>query len=45
VIDGHPELCKMDATMLEKALGRVVLQSTKNDAGGRGFCPFIFRIG
>ncbi len=45
VIDDHPELCKMDAALLEKVLGRPVLQFTKNEAGGRGLCPFIFRVG
>ena len=45
VIEEHPELCKMDASLLEKAIGRPVFQSTKNDAGGYGFCPFIFRVG
>ena len=45
VIEGHPELCKMDVALLEKALGRPVLQSAKNETGGRGLCPFIFRVG
>lgn len=45
VIDGHPELCKMDAALLEKALGRPVSQSPKNETIGRGLCPFIFRVG
>ena len=45
VIESHPELCKMDTSLLEKALGRPVLQSTKGDAGAHGFCPFIFRVG
>jgi predicted ArsR family transcriptional regulator len=45
VIDGHPELCKMDAVLLEKSLGRTVSQSSKNEIVGRGLCPFIFRVG
>jgi predicted ArsR family transcriptional regulator len=45
VIDGHPELCKMDVALLEKALGRPVSQSPKNETVGRGLCPFIFRVG
>ena len=45
VIDGHPELCKMDAALLEKALGRPVSQSPKNELVGHGLCPFIFRVG
>jgi predicted ArsR family transcriptional regulator len=44
VIDAHPELCKMDIALLEKALGRPILQSAKNESGGRGLCPFIFRV-
>jgi hypothetical protein len=45
VIDGHPELCKMDAVLLEKSLGRNVFRSSKNETVGRGLCPFIFRVG
>jgi len=45
VIEGHPEICKMDASLLEKALGRPVLGSAKSEVGGRGLCPFIFRVG
>lgn len=45
VIDGHPELCKIDTLMLEKALGRPVLQIAKGEAAARGLCPFIFRVG
>ena len=45
VIDGHPELCKMDVALLEKALGRPVSRSPKNETVGRGLCPFIFRVG
>ena len=45
VIDGHPELCKMDAALIEKALGLPALRSSKSEAGGSGLCPFIFRVG
>ena len=45
VIDGHPELCKMDAALLEKALGRPVSNLQKMRQVGRGLCPFIFRVG
>ena len=45
VIDGHPELCKMDASLLENVLGRPVSQSLKNEVVGHGHCPFIFRVG
>lgn len=45
IIEGHPELCKMDTALLEASIGRPILQSIKNEAGGRGLCPFIFRVG
>jgi predicted ArsR family transcriptional regulator len=45
VIDGHPELCKMDIAVLEMALGRPVIQLQKNEAGVRGICPFLFQVG
>lgn len=45
VIEGHTELCKMDAIMLEKALARPVTPSTKGEGGVRGSCPFIFQVG
>ena len=45
VIAGHPELCKMDIALLEKALGRPVIELQKNEAGVRGSCPFLFRVG
>lgn len=45
VIAGHPELCKMDAAVLGRALGRSVLQVAKSEADGRGFCPFMFQVG
>jgi predicted ArsR family transcriptional regulator len=45
VIDAHPELCKMEIVLLEKAIGRPVLQSAKIETGGHELCPFIFRVG
>lgn len=45
VIDAHPELCKMEVALLEKAIGRPVLQSTRSDLIGHGLCPFIFKVG
>lgn len=45
VIASHPELCKMDATLLEVALGRPMVQLQKNDTGARGVCPFLFQVG
>ncbi len=45
VIEGHPELCKMDTAMVGFSLGRPIIQLQKNEAGGRGACPFLFRVG
>ena len=45
VVESHPELCKMDAALLEQALGRTVVASEKKGTGGRGLCPYIFRVG
>ena len=45
VIDGHPELCKMDTAMLSISLGRPMIQLQKNEAGARGTCPFLFLVG
>jgi predicted ArsR family transcriptional regulator len=45
VIDGHPELCKMDTAMLANSLGRPMIQLQKNEAGARGTCPFLFQVG
>jgi predicted ArsR family transcriptional regulator len=44
VIEGHADLCKMDAIMLEKALAHPVTQSTKSEGSARGHCPFIFQV-
>jgi predicted ArsR family transcriptional regulator len=45
VIDGHPELCKMDTALLGISLGRPIIQLQKNEAGTRGTCPFLFQVG
>lgn len=45
VIDGHPELCKMDMAMLGISLGRPMIRLQKNEAGTRGVCPFLFQVG
>ena len=42
VIEGHPELCKMDASMLKNALGNKVEQTAKIDAV-QGVCIFVVR--
>lgn len=44
VIDKHPELCKMDAAMLEESLARSVSRLTKSETVSRGLCPFIFAV-
>jgi predicted ArsR family transcriptional regulator len=44
VIDAHPELCKMEVALLEKAIGRPVLQSARSELIGHGLCPFIFKV-
>lgn len=45
VIEGHPEICTMDAALLKKALAREVSQTKKNETPIKGMCPFIFQIG
>lgn len=45
IIDGHPEICSMDAVMLKNALGRDVSPSKKNELPFKGNCPFIFQVG
>jgi len=44
IIERHPELCKIDSVMLEKALGSRVERFTKTESGVRGLCPFSFRV-
>lgn len=45
VIEKHPELCRMDAAMLQESLGYPVRQLTKSEAVLQGLCPFIFAVG
>ena len=45
IVENHPELCKMDAAILEISLGRPISQFTKSDVSARGTCPFVFRVG
>ena len=42
IIEGHPELCQMDATMLKGALGNNVEQTSKIDKT-QGTCIFSMR--
>jgi predicted ArsR family transcriptional regulator len=45
IIEGHPELCKMDSAMLEISLGRPIAQFAKTESSASGLCPFVFRVG
>lgn len=45
VIDGHPEICTMDAALLKIALARDVSPMKKTENPTKGMCPFIFQIG
>jgi predicted ArsR family transcriptional regulator len=45
VIDGHPELCKMDTALLGISLGRPMIRLQKNETGARGTCPLLFQVG
>ena len=44
VIDGHPEICKMDEALLKAALGRAILPTRRGESQ-HGLCPFLFEIG
>jgi predicted ArsR family transcriptional regulator len=44
VIEGHTELCRMDAAMLENALGRAMIQLPKAESAMPASCPFMFRV-
>lgn len=44
VIDGHPELCKMDAVILQAALSRPMERLLKSEAALPGLCPLIFGV-
>jgi DeoR family transcriptional regulator, suf operon transcriptional repressor len=45
IIERHPELCKIDVSMLEMSLGRPIAQFTKAESNIHGSCPFAFRVG
>ena len=45
VIEAHPEICTMDAALLQKTLARPVSAMKKNETTLKGMCPFIFQIG
>lgn len=44
VIAAHPEICQMDAAMLEAALSRPI-QPLQRGELMPGLCPFLFRVG
>ncbi|MBN2385957.1 MAG: ArsR family transcriptional regulator [Anaerolineales bacterium] len=44
IIDGHPELCRLDALMLEERVGLPALQQAKLERKARGGRQCIFRI-
>ncbi|MDD2923330.1 MAG: ArsR family transcriptional regulator [Anaerolineales bacterium] len=45
IIEGHPELCKIDKAMLESALGKSVTEFTKMESKIYGICPLAFQVG
>lgn len=44
IIEGHPEICQMDAAILKHALGRDVERLKRNETSLKGVCPFVFQI-
>ncbi|MCC7118258.1 MAG: winged helix-turn-helix transcriptional regulator [Anaerolineales bacterium] len=44
VLQGHPNLCQMDALILRRALGREILQIERREAEPYGACPFVFQV-
>jgi predicted ArsR family transcriptional regulator len=44
VIEKHPEICKMDEVLLQRAMARPVAGTQKGERT-HGACPFIFQIG
>ena len=45
VMAAHPELCTMDAVLLETLLGRTVTPLKRTEAVLPGMCPFSFEVG
>ncbi|MCQ3937062.1 MAG: hypothetical protein DPW18_08460 [Chloroflexi bacterium] len=45
VIEGHPEICKMDEAMLGTALARPIEAARRNEPPSQGSCPLLFKIG
>ncbi len=44
IIMKHPELCKMDVSLLSRLMSRAVLQELKSETQKSGVCPFVFLI-
>lgn len=44
VIEKHPEICKMDEVLLQRAMARPV-QGLQKGERVQGLCPFVFQIG
>lgn len=44
VMATHPELCTMDAALLDTLLGRTVTPLKRNEAALPGMCPFLFEV-
>lgn len=44
VIERHPEICKMDAALLQNATAHPVSELRKNE-DAPGLCPYVFQIG
>lgn len=44
VVELHPEICKMDAALIAKVLGRDVSIARKQDVSVRGVCPLLFQL-
>lgn len=43
VIDGHPQICKMDEALLSSALERTVSPVRRTESQP-GLCPFLFEV-
>jgi predicted ArsR family transcriptional regulator len=45
IIEGHPELCQMDAYLLENQLGQAVSQTAKLERNPQGLPVCVFALG
>jgi len=44
ILPGHPELCRLDAWLLEKALGLPVIQKARLEKDARGMVGCVFTV-